>query len=212
MSFKQTLLLGYVLILFLILVVRPVEAQPSRLDSLISVLDQNDLDQGERVFTLGRLAAHHYFEGNKVAGDQRMEEALALAQGISDKQYLARTYAIQAMQLRIQGQTEKAWQALASSLDAEKDIQNFSVKGYVWYAKGWMETRDDLNDKPIESLFRHLVSIINRTILVILIRLPKPLFIMNCMPSMGVGMIFQIWKNMHALVLIKPVYPAIQTH
>lgn len=156
MSLKQTLLLGYVLVLFLILVVRPAEAQPSRLDSLISVLDQKDLDQGERVFTLGRLAAHHYFEGNKVAGDQRMEEAIALAQRISDNQYLARTYAIQAMQLRIQGQTEKAWQALASSLDAEKDIQNFSVKGYVWYAKGWMETRDDLNDKAIESFVQGL--------------------------------------------------------
>lgn len=132
------------------------EAQLSRQDSLQQVLNKTDLDLGDRVFTLGRLATHHYFDDNKLQGDSLLEEAIHLASSLPDKQYLARTLAIQAMQLRIQGEQEASQTAIHASLKALETTENLSTKGYVLYAKGWLEARGGSEDKAVESFLTAL--------------------------------------------------------
>lgn len=125
-------------------------------DSLEQVLNQKGLDPGEKVVTLARLAAHHYFSDNKIEGDKLLEEALQLANSLEDKQYLARTYATQAMQLRIQGKEDASERALGSALKALENTENKSTKGYVWYAKGWLNERGGAPEKAVESFIQAL--------------------------------------------------------
>lgn len=131
-------------------------AQDTRKDSLEQVLSQSDLPAGERVFTLGRLAAHYYFNTEKEQADRLLDEALQLARTLQDKQYLARTLAIQAMQLRILGEPENSEEAIQSALKALENTMNPSVKGYVWYAKGWLEVR---NDQPTEAVKSYIEAL-----------------------------------------------------
>src|SRR5690606_22536803 len=109
-----------------------------------------------RVFTLGRLAVHHYFNDEREQGDRLLDEALQLAYTLKDKQYLAKTLAIQAMQLRILGQSEEADEAIASALNALGHTRSMSINGYVWYAKGWLEKRNDQPAQAVESYIKAL--------------------------------------------------------
>lgn len=131
-------------------------AQDARKDSLEQVLNQRGLPSGERVFTLGRLAAHSYFNGEKEEADKLLDEALQLARTLEDKQYLARTLAIQAMQLRILGEPETSEEAIQSALKVLENTTNPSVKGYVWYAKGWLEGRSEQSTEAVESYIQAL--------------------------------------------------------
>lgn len=133
-----------------------ITAQLSKQDSLQAVLNQKDLDPGEKVFTLGRLAVHHYFDSNPPVGDSLLNKAIQLAETLPDKQYLARTLAIQAMQLRIKGEIQASEQSIEQSLKAVEKTKNLSVKAYVWYAKGWLETREKADDKAVESFIKAL--------------------------------------------------------
>lgn len=131
-------------------------AQDAKKDSLEKVLAKEGLPDGERVFTLGRLAAHCYFNGEKERADSLLTEALQLAHTLKDKQYLAKTLAIQAMQLRILGQPDAANDAIASALNALEQTQSVSINGYVWYAKGWLEKRNDDATEAVESYIHAL--------------------------------------------------------
>lgn len=131
-------------------------AQLSKLDSLKQVLNQPNLQPGDRVFTLGRLAAHYYFDDQPLAGDRILQEALALATEIPDKQYLARTLAIQAMQLRLKGDAADAERAITRALTAANASDSAPVKAYVYYAKGWLEARNGQEDKAVESFMSAL--------------------------------------------------------
>src|SRR5690606_26585630 len=103
-------------------------SQHSKLDSLQRVLDQKDLDLGEKVVTLSRLASHYYFDNRKHEGDSLLHEALQLAHSLPDKQYLARTLAMQAMQLRIQGAQIASQEAIEKSLKTLEETESLSVK------------------------------------------------------------------------------------
>lgn len=130
-------------------------AQIAKKDSLEQVLREKDLSAGEKVFTIGRLASHYYFNDEKTKADSLLDEALRLAGTLENKQYLARTLAIQAMQLRIQGDsTAKARLQLA--MDNLTDNTDPSIKGYVWYAKGWMEVRDEQPAEAVASFIHAL--------------------------------------------------------
>ena len=131
-------------------------AQDAKKDSLESVLNNPGLATGERVFTMGRLAAHYYFNGKKERADSLLDEALQLAHTLDDKQYLAKTQAIQAMQLRILGQPEAADEAILSALKALEQTKSASISGYVWYAKGWLEKRNDQPAEAVESYINAL--------------------------------------------------------
>ncbi|MGV3761014.1 ATP-binding protein [Parapedobacter sp.] len=126
-------------------------AQDAKKDSLENVLNEAGLPPGERVFTMGRLAAHCYFNGEKERADSLLEEALQLAHTLRDKQYLAKTLAIQAMQLRILGQPDAADEAIASALKAMENNHSVSINGYVRYAKGWLEKRNNNSTEAVES-------------------------------------------------------------
>lgn len=128
-----------------------VMAQDAKKDSLENVLLQSNLPAGERVFTLGRLAVHEYFSDERERGDSLLNEAFQLANTLEDKQYLAKTQAIQAMQLRIAGKEDAAAEAIASALVTSETIQSASIRGYVWYAKGWLEARDGNGASAVES-------------------------------------------------------------
>ena len=131
-------------------------AQDANRDSLESVLRQPDLPDGERVFTLGRLAVHEYFNDDRPRGDSLLAKAFELAHELQDKQYLAKTQAIQAMQLRIQGQQEASQQAIAAAMHTAESINSTSIKGYVWYGKGWLEARDGKSVEAAESFIQAL--------------------------------------------------------
>lgn len=131
-------------------------SQISKQDSLQTILNQNNLDPGEKVMTQGRLAVHYYFNDNQRAADSLINEAIELGSTLPDKQYLARTLAIQAMQLKIQGDHEGSQKAITRSLKSVEKTESFSVKGYVWYAKGWLEIRDSDSDHAVESFLMAL--------------------------------------------------------
>ncbi len=133
-----------------------IEAQLSTQDSLQQMLNQKDLDPGKKVIVLGQLAAHYYFGDNINKGDRLLNEALQLADTLVDKQYLARTLAIQAMQLRIQGKTKASQEAMQASLKTLESTENQGVKGYVWYAKGWIEEREGSSEIALESFLEAL--------------------------------------------------------
>ena len=155
---KNTGFSGVMTILFLVMGFRPAVAvaQDAKKDSLENVLSNPELPAGERVYTLGRLAAHCYFNGEKERGDSLLNEALQLAHNLKDKQYLAKTLAIQAMQLRILGQPEAADEAIASALSALENTNSVSIRGYVWYACGWLEKRNDQPTDAVESYINAL--------------------------------------------------------
>lgn len=131
------------------------QAQTAKKDSLEQILRQRDLPLGEKIFTLGRLATHYYFNNGDATADSLLNEALQLAGTLEDKQYLARTLAIQAMHLRIQGDST-ANAILQSALDHLTEHTHPSVLGYVWYAKGWMEARDEQSTEAIASFIKAL--------------------------------------------------------
>lgn len=131
------------------------QAQIAKKDSLEHVLGQRDLPSSEKVFTLGRLATFYYFNNGAATADSLLNEALQLAGSLKDKQFLARTLAIQAMRLRIQGDST-ANTILQSALDNLTEDSAQSVKGYVWYAKGWMEARNEQLAEAITSFIKAL--------------------------------------------------------
>src|SRR5690606_29946426 len=131
------------------------QAQIAKKDSLEQILRQRDLPSDEKVFTLGRLATHYYFNNGNATADSLLNEALQLAGTLEDKQYLARTLALQAMQLRLQGDSSTN-ATLQSALDNLNESADPSIKGYVWYAKGWIEARDEQPAKAAESFITAL--------------------------------------------------------
>lgn len=154
---NRSVYLGLGVFLFVFLIsTNKTFSQLSKVDSLQIVLKQKDLEAGEKVISLGRLAAHYYFDDNKSEGDRILNEALQLAHSLPDKKYLARTFAIQAMQLRIQGDQISSQEAIEKSLKTLEEIESSSVKGYVFYAKGWLEVREASNGKAVESFLNAL--------------------------------------------------------
>src|SRR5690606_9779525 len=135
------------------LISNPLYAQKATQDSLEQVLDKRNLAVEERILTISRLATHYYFNGDKEKSTTLLDEASQLANALEDKQYLARVLAAQAMQLRIQGDST-ASTILQSALDNLHENADPSGKGYVWYAKGWMESRDDQPTEAVASLVK----------------------------------------------------------
>ena len=129
--------------------------QGAKQDSLEQVLRRKDLSSPEQIFTLSRLSSHHYFNGEKEKADSLLQKALQLAESLSDKQYLARTVASQAMQLRLEGD-QRTKSTLQSALDNLQENSDASIKGYVWYAKGWIEARDEQPTEAVESFIKAL--------------------------------------------------------
>lgn len=117
-------------------------AQIDKQDSLEGVLQIKNLSIGERILTMGRLGTHYYFNGEQAKGNKLLKDAVERAEALPDKQFLARTLAVQAMMLRIQGDST-ATSKLALALNNLTEGSAASIKGYVWYAKGWMEARDE---------------------------------------------------------------------
>ena len=145
-----------ILFLFLIyLISDTLYAQKAKQDSLEQVLDKKDLPTEERTLTLLRLATHHYFNDKREKSKKLLDEASRLAEALPDKQYLARILATKAMQLRIQGDST-ANTMLQSALDNLHENANPSTNGYIWYAKGWMESRDDQPTEAIASFVKAL--------------------------------------------------------
>lgn len=162
-SYRKPLLAVILLSGFLIFLIPGiVHAQMIKKDSLEQVLRQQDLPSGEKVFTLGRLASHYYFNNEKAKSDSLLGEAIRLAESLDDKQYLARTLAIQAMQLRIQGDST-ANAKLQLALGHLTEATDPSIKGYVWYAKGWLETRDEQPTEAVSSFIEALKHYENST-------------------------------------------------
>lgn len=143
------------LVLIVCLIPSLPQAQIAKKDSLEQILRQRDLPSDEKVFTLGRLATHYYFNNGNATADSLLNEALQLAGTLEDKQYLARTLALQAMQLRLQGDSSTN-ATLQSALDNLNESADPSIKGYVWYAKGWIEARDEQPAKAAESFITAL--------------------------------------------------------
>lgn len=157
-SFASFLTSPKTAILFLFityLISNPLYAQKATQDSLEQVLDNKNLPTAERIMTLSRLATHHYFNDKRDQGQKLLDEAVQLAETMEDKQYLARVLAIQAMQLRIQGDST-ASTTLQSALDNLHENADPGAKGYIWYAKGWMESRDDQPTEAVASLVKAL--------------------------------------------------------
>lgn len=145
-----------ILFLFIVcLIPGPLLAQIAKQDSLEQVLRKKNLPASEKIFTLARLSSHHYFNGEKVKADSLLDAALRLAESLADKQFLARTLALQAMQLRLQGDSTTNT-ILQSALDNLNENANPSTKGYVWYAKGWIEARDEQPAEATESFIKAL--------------------------------------------------------
>ena len=129
-------------------------AQDFKKDSLERLLAKTDLPAGERVFTLGRLAVHEYFSNDRVRGDSLLDKAFQLAHTLKDKQYLAKTLAIQAMQQRIKGESEQSQQTISAALDILNNVSSTSINGYVWYACGWLQARDGHVPEAVESFIQ----------------------------------------------------------
>lgn len=154
-DYRLLLKVAFMLMVAAWLVPQVLHAQVDKKDSLERVLAQSNLPQGERALTLVRLAVHDYFAGETTTADKLMDEALELAETLADKQYLARILAIRAMQLRIQGDktAQSALQAALSKLDKTTST---SARGYVWYAKGWLEARDEQPTEAVASFIEAL--------------------------------------------------------
>jgi len=66
---NRSVYLGLGVFLFVFLIsTNKTFSQLSKVDSLQIVLKQKDLEAGEKVISIGRLAAHYYFDDNKSEG------------------------------------------------------------------------------------------------------------------------------------------------
>src|SRR5690606_5902538 len=130
-------------------------AQGSKQDSLEQLLRSENTSISENILTMGRLGTHYYFNGKQAEGEKLLKEAVQLAETLTDKQFLARTLAVQAMMLRIQGDST-ARKKLQLALDQLTESADKSIKGYVWYAKGWMEAR---NEQLVEATASFIQSL-----------------------------------------------------
>lgn len=130
-------------------------AQESKQDSLESVLKKKNLPAGERVLTASRLATYYYFNGNKDKSTTLLNDAIHLGGTLKNKQYLARILAVKAMQLLLEGDstTNSTLQSAIGNLNENTDP---GIKGYVWYAKGWVEARQEHTTDAVTSFIQAL--------------------------------------------------------
>lgn len=142
--------------LFLVCIVpNTLYAQKVKQDSLEHILEKKNLPVEEKILTLSRLATHHYFNDNREESIRLLSEASQLAKNLEDKQFFSRILAIQAMHLRIEGDST-AKTIIKSALNNLPESATPSNKGYIWYAKGWMESRDNLLTEAVTSFIEAL--------------------------------------------------------
>ncbi|HWV70218.1 MAG TPA: sensor histidine kinase [Pseudosphingobacterium sp.] len=119
-------------------------------DSLNNELKKKHLKPGEKVMIMGKLAHRLYFLNQEKKADSLMRLALLTANTIKDGQYSAYIYAIKAFQSRI---TEKDKMITKKLLDSAtffaNRTSNNTIKGYVFYCSGWIDSR---NGKPNEAI------------------------------------------------------------
>src|SRR5690606_37549453 len=143
LTFGFNVTLSLILLLFMTCFIpRILPAQASKQDSLEQLLQSENISISDNILTMGRLGTHYYFNGKQAEGEKLLKEAVQLAEKLTDRQFLARTLAVQGMMLRIQGDST-ARVKLRLALDQLTESADKSIKGYVWYAKGWMEARDE---------------------------------------------------------------------
>ncbi|HLV40510.1 sensor histidine kinase [Xanthomarina sp.] len=140
-------------------------AQNVQLDSLNKIIQDPKVSQGEKIFTLGRISHHLYFQGNsgKERAQKLLDSTLLLAKRQKDGQYKAFILSIKAFNERIDNNIDKANYNLQEALKALQETDNQAIHGYVYYCKGWMESRNDMSSKSISTFLKALEYLENET-------------------------------------------------
>ncbi len=120
-------------------------------DSLEQILHNPSLAAGDQILIQGQLAAHLFFNGEKEEAARLLDQAIRLSKSEGDKQYLAKTLAIKAIQLRIDGNLDESESTYKEAFTLVEKIENPSVKGYVWYAGGWLDYRNNNLTQAVEN-------------------------------------------------------------
>jgi DNA-binding CsgD family transcriptional regulator len=130
-------------------------AQNRQADSLKKRLSAPGLTVEEQVMTMGRLSRALYFADPR--GAIALEKkALQISRHLTDGQYKAFTFATLTY-LYIQADSViQATQAIDSALWYAGRTNNNTVKGYVWFRKGWLENYNDQPDTAARSLVQAL--------------------------------------------------------
>lgn len=135
-------------------------AQNKVRDSLKEVLNNQKVSEGEKIITLGRLSNSLYFDANANANKQKatrlLDSALTLASHQKDGQYKAHILALKAFKERLDNSPIEAKTTLYKALKALRDTDNKAAKGYVYYCKGWLESRDGQSSRSIKTFIRAL--------------------------------------------------------
>lgn len=135
---------------FLLLILSANSRAQNISDSLSNELKNKQLKPGEKVMIMGKLAHRLYFQNEEKKADSLLQLALLTANTLKDGQYSAYIYAIKAFQSRI---TEKDKTITRELLDSAtffaKRTSNNTIKGYVFYCSGWIDSRDG---KPNEAI------------------------------------------------------------
>ncbi|MDR7131456.1 signal transduction histidine kinase [Algoriphagus sp. 4150] len=125
-------------------------------DSLEQILQDPSLAAGDRILAQGKLATHLFFNDEKERSAQLLDQAIVLSKAQDDKQYLAKTLAIKAIQLRITGNFDESENTMDEASKLIEKIQNPSVKAYVWYARGWLDYRNENLSQAVENFINAL--------------------------------------------------------
>lgn len=120
-------------------------------DSLRQVLAQRNISLEKRLETMDRLGQVVFFNKSWDEGLDILRQSISLSAPLRDGQYRAHTYAMLAMSYSIMGDASAVKLYLDSAFWYVKRSGSKLMKGYVYYCKGWLESRSHQEPEAIRS-------------------------------------------------------------
>jgi DNA-binding CsgD family transcriptional regulator len=142
-------------LLLLLVGYKPSRAQQVLIDSIDQVLKQPELKLENRIMAMGEWARINFFSKRKEAVALE-KQALELARPLKDGQYKAFTYSMLAYLYVQDDSFPAARRAMDSAMAYAERTNNLTIKGYVWYKKGWLQNLDQQQHEAVNSFFRAL--------------------------------------------------------
>jgi len=101
---------------------------------------------------VGKYAQALFFHEKQQEANQLLKDNIQIAEKHSDYVNAAYLYAILSMNAQLNENTKEAHKAIVKALDYAQQIDDFEIKAYVNYCRGWMYVRNNQEAKAVQSL------------------------------------------------------------
>lgn len=101
---------------------------------------------------VGKYAQALFFHEQQQEANQLLKDNILIAEKQTDHVNAAYLYAILSMNAQLNENTKEAHKAIVKALDYAQQIDNFEIKAYVNYCRGWIYVRNNQEAKAVQSL------------------------------------------------------------